>query len=246
LGLKVRRYEVAHPDEAQWYADQCGFVIFWFRELLKRAQSADEKAAGEARAALQDLLVRGCMDLEPLALEKGESVSKAWAGKVLAYIGALVEADHEKLCEGNEAYKAERAKLGRWLRDDRWFPKKPLYQALHRELWLCRYYRGEVSWPKTGRYFGEGEEEMPPEYRPCLELPPFSAESWKKWDEFVWVLVRKHNPGLLEELRDNASRKEKVWIYLDGLSKQQLKSRKLFWKDFRPQFRNHLKAIADA
>jgi hypothetical protein len=219
-------------------------VALWFREMLERAGGGDGQAAFEARGILERMLVQGCMELEPVALGVEDSEAKAWAGRVLARIGALLEADREKLRKRNAAYLEERAQLGKLLRNDRWFPKNPLYQALHRELWRCEFYRGELIWPRAQHYLPQLKAPMPEEYRPFMALPPLTLKSRKEWDKHLWPLVKKNNPDLLEKLRCNAKRKEIVWTYSDGSSKQQLKSRKLFWTHVRTQFRNHLKSIA--
>jgi hypothetical protein len=126
--------------------------------------------------------------LEGLALSDGDDVGRWWAGRVLAYVGALVEADHERLWKRNEAYRWQRMELGRMLRGDVWFPGNPLYQALHRELWLCEFYRGEVALPFGERDKAEKWGSVPGEYESVLELAPLSAKSWKDWEK-IFVAV---------------------------------------------------------
>jgi hypothetical protein len=83
---------------------------------------------------------------------------------------------------------------------------------------------------------------VPEEYAAVLGLAPFPAGSWKEWEEQLWVLVKLHNPGLLDELRCAAERKEVVWTVRKG---RQVKGRKLYWKDFRTPFSNHLRRLAE-
>jgi hypothetical protein len=180
----------------------------------------------------------GVKRLLALALNKEDPASKL-AGKVLAYVEALIAADGEKLSKANEGYQQERTELGKLLRNDLWFPRGPLYQALHRELWHCWFYRGELHCPLVQPKWGAEE------YRWFINLPPLSPKSLPDWEPKLWLLLKQHNPGLLEELRHDSSRQESVWTYSDGSSQQQVKSRRLFWKDFRPQFRNHLTAVAE-
>jgi hypothetical protein len=243
-GLETQQFGIAHPKDWRGWVEQCEFVRCWFVEMWGRARGGDEVAGLHARDALQELLVRGCLELERVALCEGEEVAKWWAGRVLAYVGALVEADHGKLWEWNEAYGWERMELGRMLRNDLWFPGNPLYQALHRELWLYEFYRGEKSLAEARRYVAGLEEEMPEEYRLVLELPRFSAESWKEWNKVLWLLVKRHNPLLLEELRRGADRNEAVEGFGDGVRVWEIKSVRVSWKHVRTQFRNHLRAIA--
>jgi hypothetical protein len=225
--------------------EQSGFVITWFNEMFKRAESGDERAAAEARFALGWLLGRGCWEVEKLALGDGDGASKAWAGRALACIGALIEADDEKLCKANEAYKKERPESGKLLRNDLWFPRNPLYQALHRELVLCEVYRGETPWAKARRYLPEIEPSVvPTEYGPVLKLPPLSLKSFPRWEKEVWKLVRKHNPDLVSKLRQEADRKQVVAVHSDGVTRFLVKPLNLTWKLLRPQFRRHLRAIA--
>jgi hypothetical protein len=247
--LKVdspRRPEIARPEDGAAYVGQTVFVACWFLEMLERVRSGEGETAAGAREALGRLLVQGCMELEPIALGEKDGVAKEWAGRTLAQIGALMGSDHGKLAEGNEAYKAERLKLGRMLRKDLWFPEKPLYQALGRELWRCWYYRGELIGPLAQRYVEELKVPMAEEYRPCLKLAPLSPASLKDWDELLWRLVKQHNSGLLEGLRGDAERNELAARYGDGTSTWEVKRVRLSLKHVRTQFRNHLTAIAEA
>src|SRR5260370_12952050 len=104
----------------------------------------------------------------------------------------------------------------------------------------CYYYRGENHDLLGAIKWGAQE------YQALMKLPPLSVESLKDWERELWKLLKKHNPDLRAELRRRASRQEIVWTYSDGSSKRQVKSRKLSWKDFRGQFHNHLKTVAEA
>ena len=71
-------------------------------------------------------------------------------------------------------------------------------------------------------------------------------KSEPEWWAFLWPLLKKNNPEALEKLRGASKRKEVVWTHLNGVSKRQIKERKLFWNAFQTQFHNHLKALAEA
>ena len=77
-------------------------------------------------------------------------------------------------------------------------------------------------------------------------MSEFNEATEPGWWKFLWPLIRKNNPDLLEKLRAGAKRKEVLWAYSDGMSKSQVKEKKLFWGAFQTQFRNHLKALARA
>jgi hypothetical protein len=100
---------------------------------------------------------------------------------------------------------------------------------------------------QTGRTWEQAarKEKIPREYWAVVKLPEFSVKSEPRWWGFLWPLIRKNNPGLLEKLRRDAKRGEEVWIFTDGQSRKQVRARKLYWKDFQRQFRLHLKALAD-
>jgi hypothetical protein len=223
-GLKTRRFKIAHPHDPQGYVDQCGFVISWFKEMFKRVESGNRKSTQEARVALGN-----------------KNSSAQWAWRLLAHIDVWIEKYRKKL---GGAYEAHRRKLSTVFRNDVWEPASPLYQALHRELWLCQFYRREIPRPKAQRYLPKLGLRPPKEYLALMKLPPLSVKSWPEWEKPLWRLVKENNPDLLENLRASAPRKEASWSFPDGKSRMKLKSRRLYWKDFQKQFRNHLKAIA--
>ena len=167
------------------------------------------------------MLILSLNELLALARDR-ESPANAWAGRLLAYVEAMIAADREQLLEANEAYQRERPQLGKLLRRDVWFPESPLYQALHRELWHCWYYRGELAWPLVQPKW-EAKE-----YQPFMKLPPLSLSSWRKWDKQLWPLVKKHNPQLRAELQRGYKRVETRW------------------SKYHEEFRQHLRTIAAA
>src|SRR5262249_24562513 len=144
----------------------------------------------EGRPSDPELLIHGVKRLVALALNTKDPASRL-AGKILAYVDALIAADREKICEANEAYRRERPKLGKLLRDDLWFPKSPLYIALGRELWHSWFYRGELLSPLEQLKFAADD------YRPLMKLSPLSLQSLSQWEKELWKLVKKHNPNLL-------------------------------------------------
>jgi len=189
---------------------------------------------------LETLFILGVNELMALALDKA-TPANAWAAKLLALIGKWIEHFDEKICEASEVYRQEKTKLGKFFRRDVWLPESPLYRAIKRELWHCLFYRGELISPRFQPYFPKKE------YLPFLKLklPKLSPKSWRKWwKKPLWELVQKHNLGLLDELRGNANRNEESWTYKDGLSKREVKPRRLYWNAFETQFDNHLKAFA--
>ena len=211
----------------------------------KRMKGKSKATDGKAISALEtsrpsdsELLILAVNRLLALARDTKDPASKP-AGKLLAYIDALIAADREKLLQ-NEAYREERPRLGKSLRKDVWFPDSPLYQALHRELSHCWFYRGELLDPLTQPTWPVEE------YRCLLKLPPLSLKSFPRWEKELWKLAKKHNPDLLMELCQKADRKQVVQVHSDGVTKYELKSLNLTWKLLRPQFRRHLRSIASA
>jgi hypothetical protein len=112
-------------------------VVLWFNEMFNRVASDDQKAAYEACDALMILLIHGVDALVGLALGHKDSSTRQWALKVLAAI-----ANEAQICETNEVYRQEKAELGKSFRKDKWFPKSPLSQAIHRELCFAGFTEG--------------------------------------------------------------------------------------------------------
>ena len=224
-GLKTRRFKIAHPNDPQGYVDQCGFVISWFKEMFKRVESGNRKSTREARGALIELLFLSVTELSALALDNKNS-SAQWARRLLASIDVWIEKYRKRL---GEAYEAHRRELSTVFRNDVWQPASPLYQALHRELWLCQFYRREIPWPKAQRYLPKIQTNgVPAEYDSIMKLPPLSLKSWKEWNKHAWPLFKKNNPQLLSELQKRYNRVE------------------VRWSKYRKEFRQHLQTIAEA
>jgi hypothetical protein len=211
----------------------------------QRSERKNRQPAGKAGVSKKghpsdpELLILGLKRLVALALNTKDPVSRL-AGKILAYVDALIAADREKLCEANEAYRLERRQLGKLLRNDVWFPESPLYLALHRELWHCEFYRGELHCPLVQVKWGAEE------YECIIRLPPLSLKSFTRWEKELWKLVKKHNPDLLAKLRQKADRKKVVPAHSNGVTKYVVRPLKLTWKLVRPQFRRHLRSIVSA
>jgi len=188
-------------------------------------------------------LLHGVSELLGIALNK-ENADKAWAGRFLAMIAVWIEKYDAKLCEVNEAYRQEKMELGKGFRRDVWFEPGPLYMALLRELWRCWYYRRELINPTAQRYLPNITGKAPKDYLPCLKWPKLSVKlspkSWAKWERFLWELLKKHNPGLLDELRRNSDRKELV---KDEKGNWNTETRLLYWNAFHGQFQKHLRAM---
>jgi hypothetical protein len=209
-------------------------------KIFLQKKDGSEPVAGEgkiARPSDAELVILGVNRLLALALNAHDPASKA-AGKIVALVEALIAADCEKLCEANEVYKRERQWLGKSLRNDVWFPRSPLYQALHGELWHCWYYRGELQDPLLEPKWGSEE------YEALMKLPPLSVETLKEWELELWKLLKKHNPDVLVELRQKADRKQVVAVHSDGVTRHVVKPRSLTWKQLRAQFHRHLERIA--
>ena len=224
-GPRADALEIARPDHREAYAEQCLFVIHWFKEMFQWVGSDDTTLARGGRTALWELFINGVNHL--MAIAVGNSPAKDWAAKLLANLSVLMD---EEIYNANEAYRQEKSKLGKIFRHDVWFPKNPLYQALHREIWFCQIYRKELSWPVALSYYPKVNvpTTMPAEYRSILELPPLSLKSWRKWDPKLWWLVKRNNPQLLSELQQRYKRVESRW------------------SKYRKEFRQHLETIATA
>jgi len=74
--------------------------------FTKKKRGVQPKAGVSEKEQPSDaeLLILGIKRLVALALNTKEPASRL-AGKILAYVDALIAADREKLCEANEAYR---------------------------------------------------------------------------------------------------------------------------------------------
>jgi len=255
----VRRFlntpwpNIADPQkEPTLYMEQCFFALCWFKEMFKRVGSNDKKLAGEARKALRVLWLNGLNELTALALDKKRNADE-WAGTLLAIARYWIESDDENLCKTNEAYRQEQSDLqkSKFLRPHIWFPTSkasPLYNAIHRELWCISFYRGELVLPMAQLHvqgLPKAKRPVPEEYQPFMRLTRLSPKSLPKWEPKLWALVTKKYPDLLVKLRANADRKQLGYASsADGKRKWQVESHLPTMKEFRPQFRQHLRAIA--
>jgi hypothetical protein len=219
--------EIARPEDLALYMEQCIFVNSWFKEMFKRVGSGNSKLAREARAALTDLLLFSVPELTAQALDNNTSAAQ-WAWRLLVNIDVWIEKHREKFGEAYEEYRHE---LSTIFRNVVWEPDSPLYKALHRELWLCQFYRGEIRWPKTQQILPTIQRNVgPAEYDSIIKLPKLSANTWQKWDDPLWDLVKKHNPDLLKKLRERSVKGR------TGTG----------WGHYRKEFRQHLQTIAKA
>jgi hypothetical protein len=250
--------EIASPWQKKKYELQMSFFTARFLKMLEWAGYDEKegrerrKTGHEVRGELQTFLRNGIDRLLDLALREKDANAKDWAGALLANISVRIEKYDKKLSEVNAVYCDEKKKIGK-LRTDVLFPK-PIGAAVKRELRKAERYRKRLMYFKTGygeewkaavsRHNRQSRQKITEAYWPFAELLEFSVKSEPQWWKLLWPLLKKNNPDLLEKLRGDAKRKEVVWTHLDGSSKWQVKSRKLFWKDFQKQFRNHLKALA--
>jgi hypothetical protein len=218
--------EIAHPeDDPALYVAHCRFVNFFFKEMFERVGSANSESAREARAALMALLFLGVTELTAQALDNNTG-SAQWAWRLLANLDVWIEKNREKFGKAYEEYRRE---LSTVFRNDVWEPESPFYKALHKELWLCQFYRGEIPWPKYQQYLRNIERSVvPAEYESIMKLPPLSLKSWKQWDKELWPLFKKNNPQLPFELQKRYNRVESRW------------------SKYHKEFRQHLYTIAKA
>lgn len=242
--------EIAHPEDPAMYIEQWRFVLSWFREMFKRTGSGDKKSALGARNALRTLWLYGLGELTMLALDNKRKAEK-WAGRLLAITEYWTESDHEMLCKANEAYRQEQSELRKikFQRSDVWFPTSkaaPLYKAIHREHWHIMFYRGELVLPKAQLHvqgLPSARRPVPEQYQPFMKLRPLSPKTLPEWEPKIWALVTKKYPDVFEHLRASARRNRKQGG--DGKIKWKgIESYIPTIKEFRSQFRNHLRAIA--
>jgi hypothetical protein len=174
-----------------------------------------------AQHNVETLFILGVYELLALAFDKKNRASKR-AVELLAFVDTVITQNREKLCEANEAYRREKTQLGKIFRIDVWQPESPFYQAIHRELWHCWFYRKENPAPL---FQGEWGEE---EYQLFMKLPEFSLRSLALWEKLLWPLFKKHNPQLRAELQRRYKRVETRW------------------SKYRKEFHQHLHTLAKA
>jgi hypothetical protein len=207
----------------------------------------DQKAANEARIALETLLLNSVSHLLRLALDDKETDAKQWAGMLLArFTGSIEKHDEEKgkhareLSKTNAAYLAEKAKIGK-LRVDVLFPK-PIGKAVRQELRTAERYRNRLlvlhDVCRRDRAGGKNlwkhiamRQNIPEEYFGTVDLPEFSVKAEPQWWKFLWPLIKKHNPNLLIALRGGKIPTRGIRCHTR-------------WASYGKEFRNVLRTLA--
>ncbi len=188
------------------YEKQLAFVYAWFFEMWQVLECDDGEAAKEARVELQSLFGTHERQLLRLALSKQENKTKQWAGQMLANSFSSVLKHDKKLSETNNAYLAEKKKFSREKQLVQVLFPKPISEVVQRELKTAERYRRKLMllktafrkrWKKAAR-----RQNIPEEYFVTVEWREFSQKSKAQWRELLWLLIKKNNPDLLQDLRD--------------------------------------------
>jgi hypothetical protein len=209
---------IAHPDNQALFEQQFCSVYIWLCEMLDRLKAGDDaKAASSARKALEPVFLKLASELLGLALVKNNTVTKQWAGRLLATIACSVRKYHKKLSKINSAYRQEKAKIGK-LRADVWFAEG-VRRIAQRELKTAEDMRRRLlvlkqavkkdfgrkwkkEWPKVIQAWTDAQPSdvatthkrrlrpRPQEYLPAMESSEFSGESEPKWWKFLWPRIR--------------------------------------------------------
>ena len=235
--------QIAHPTDTPVYEWQRNFVYGWFFEMLGRLKGNDVEAARSAMEALESPFLRFTSTLLGIARAGKDKTSKQWAGRLLASIGCSIQKHDPKLSNANKAYRLEKKNIGK-LRIDVLFPKG-IGIVVRRELKKTERLRGlllmnPTTCDKHWREVVKGQR-IPKSYWPTMKLPEFSVKSEPQWWKFLWPLIKKNNPDLLETLRKRSSRNS---VTYDRPGKWSVKSVKTSWKDYRNEFRNHFRTLA--
>jgi hypothetical protein len=228
-----------------------GHLLETIDRLCDLAAQKKDRVAGQRAAQALSVLVYRCINpLIGIGSAKQVTGGQLLAGESLMRVRVVIEKHNERLRRVNSAYRETEAKIRKLkLRRDIVADPGVIGQIVQKELATAERYRDELLFYRRLRLLAKNRKSLirtriSSEYWPAMKLPEFSVKSEPQWWEFLWPLLKKNNPDLLEKLRGDAKRKEVVWTHLDGSSNRQVKSRKLFWKDFQKQFRNHLKALA--
>jgi hypothetical protein len=186
--------------------------------------------AMEARGTVGEMLLGNVERLLRLSLYGKEGAAKRWAGELLAIIGSRIAVEDRKLLKGNKGYGVCKRRIGKKL-GTLLYPKAPISQVVQVELSMAESVRDLLvvldftsdDWKREARVRGIREC-----YWPVMELPELSLKTEPKWWKFLWPLIRKNYPGLLQELR-----------------KESVANEKKGWSRFRRQFRQHLQLLAE-
>jgi hypothetical protein len=187
------------------------------------------------RAELEQLLLKGVVPaLLRFALLEKDSAAKQWAGMVLGSIAGSLGKYDKKLCEVNAGYQQQKKKI---VREKQLVQivvsPKPIMETVRRELMKAEDRRRSLlrlkgvfgrTWRQSANL--QGFED----YLPFVELPEF-PKRLRQWWRKLWPMIKKNNPGLLENLRGGK-------FPTRGIRHQ---SR---WASYRNEFRNALDSLA--
>ena len=236
--------EIAHPSNREAYEHQISFITAWFFKTWERTESDDRKAALEARSELQTLWLNHLSQLFRLALDEKGSIAKQWAGRLLASIFVSIDKHDKKkgkarrkLSRTNDAYREEKARLGK-VRTDVLLHWK-ISDVVLRELKTAERYRESLlllregcgdRWAIAARWQG-----IPEEYWPTTELREFSEKSEPEWWEFLWPFIQK---------KIDVSQMPQLGQRDESKGPGGIKDRKRYHSDIATTAHDHLKLLA--
>jgi hypothetical protein len=262
--------DIAHPgDDEKWELQTAFFTAFVFG-MWERVEGRDKKAAREARAELQTILLNSLGQSLRVALDDNDSIAKQWACKLLADVFVSVgknvgkvriKEPYGKLME-IEVFRDEKKRIGK-VRTDVLFPGLVCAIA-QRELKKAERYRDTLGRLKVGCVSERKQKCLAKEGKKRLDLLrsagqrdpklpiSFEARTWKQAAQDQGI-PEAYWPTL--KLPDFSEKSESLWfeflwplistmIDTEELDSRYELARQRYAKDSQKTAHDHLKTLA--
>ncbi len=180
----------------------CDSCLNWLLENIEKTKGARAKVGKIARdqfTILLDDCIRGLLELALPPREK-DTLTKEWAGRILAKVHVSLEAHQWKLERQNPAYRDRKAKMGK-PRANVLVPESEISQMVREELVNAEHYQFQLGilqerspngWQDMAHRKG-----IPKVYWPTPGLQGFCEASADKWWDWLWSRILEDQKVLL-------------------------------------------------
>jgi hypothetical protein len=199
----------------------CDSCSAWLLENIDKTEGAGAKLGDIARdqfAFLLDDCIRALLELALPPREK-DTITKEWAGRILAKVHVSLEAHKWKLERENPAYRDQKAKMGK-TRANVLVPESEISQMVREELINAEHYQFQLGilqemspngWQDLAQRNG-----IPKVYWQTPGLQGFCAASADKWWDWLWSRILEDQKVLLPG-RDPSKAQKQIRRYFLAL-----------------------------
>jgi len=181
----------------------CDSCLDWVLKNIGNKPKGCRAKVGEIARTQFEILLDGCirevLDLA-LPLREKDTITKEWAGRMLARLDVSLEAHKWKLERQNPAYRDRKAKMGK-PRANVLVPESEISQMVREELVNAEHYQFQLGilqemspngWQDMAQRKG-----IPKVYWATPDLQRFCEEFADKWWDWLWSRILKDKEVLL-------------------------------------------------